>query len=73
MRDVRSWPEAYGFNIAGQGPTYVTKIQDGGVAYRAGLKTGDMLLEVSVPSDVSCLGLNNGETRKKICNNVFMT
>ena len=46
MRDDRSWPQVYGFHIDGQGPTYVTNIQDGGVAYTAGLKAGDMLLEV---------------------------
>lgn len=40
------WPECYGFSIAGDGPSYVIWIDDGGVAQAAGVYLGDQLLEL---------------------------
>ncbi|XP_064612281.1 delphilin-like isoform X2 [Liolophura sinensis] len=52
------WPRAFGFDIAGRGPSYVTAVEKGGSADRAGLLAGDHILGVnqedvrSTPADV---------------------
>lgn len=40
------WPKSYGFEIYGQGPTYVVSVEPDGMASEAGLMPGDQLLEL---------------------------
>ena len=37
------WPEYYGFTISGEGPTYVVSVTHNGVAYQAGIRSGDQV------------------------------
>lgn len=41
------WPRVFGFDIAGRGPSYVTAVEKGGSADRAGLLAGDHILGVN--------------------------
>jgi len=41
-----SWPEFYGFQIYGNGPSFIVAVQDGSVAEKSGLRPGDQILQV---------------------------
>ena len=59
------WPKHYGFDIVGEGPCFVAYVVHGSVAYNAGLKPGDQVIEID-GQDVSSLSL---ETLKKLAKN----
>lgn len=44
---LKKWPNNYGFEIYGHGPSYVIMVEKGSMAHKAGLKRGDQLLEVN--------------------------
>ena len=54
LRLLRKWPKTDGFEIFGQGPCYVTSVEKGSKASKAGLKPGDQILEVN-GSDVTAM------------------
>lgn len=43
---TNKWPRHYGFDIIGDGPCFVASVVHGSVAYHAGLKPGDQILEL---------------------------
>ncbi|CAC5363049.1 unnamed protein product [Mytilus coruscus] len=59
------WPKYYGFDIVGDGPCFVAYVVHGSVAYNAGLKPGDQILELE-DHDVSNMSL---EALKKLAKN----
>ncbi|XP_059156490.1 delphilin-like [Physella acuta] len=42
----KKWPQTYGFDIYGKGPSYVVSVERGSLAYKSGLMPGDQILEV---------------------------
>lgn len=43
----KKWPHSFGFEIYGNGPCFVTSVEKGSVAHKAGLLPGDQLLEIN--------------------------
>ena len=41
-----AWPELYGFQIYGDGPSYVILVEQGSIADSAGLRVGDRIIEL---------------------------
>lgn len=42
----QGWPEDFGFNLGGDGPSYILSVVEGSSAYMAGLQPGDQVLEI---------------------------
>ncbi|XP_016126061.1 delphilin isoform X4 [Sinocyclocheilus grahami] len=42
----QGWPEEFGFQIGGNGPSYILTVEDGSSAYLSGLQPGDQVLEI---------------------------
>ena len=40
------WPRHFGFEIAGLGPSFVTRVDKGSIAFNSGLQAGDQILEL---------------------------
>ena len=40
------WPRHFGFEIAGLGPSFVTRVDKGSIAFNSGLQPGDQILEL---------------------------
>ncbi|CAL1532337.1 unnamed protein product [Lymnaea stagnalis] len=57
LKLFNKWPRLYGFEICGQGPSYVISVEKGSLAFRAGLMPGDQLLEVG-GQDVTTLSVD---------------
>ncbi|XP_029620780.1 delphilin isoform X2 [Salmo trutta] len=49
------WPEEFGFQLGGSGPSYILSVEEGSSAYLAGLQPGDQVLEIE-GQNVSTLG-----------------
>ncbi|GFS22824.1 glutamate receptor, ionotropic, delta 2 (Grid2) interacting protein, a [Elysia marginata] len=47
LRLLHKWPKAFGFEIYGNGPSYVISVQKGSMADKCGLRPGDQLLELN--------------------------
>ncbi|CAG2228432.1 unnamed protein product [Mytilus edulis] len=60
------WPKHYGFDIVGDGPCFVAYVVHGSVAYNAGLKAGDQILELE-DHDVSNMSLESLKKLAKGC------
>jgi hypothetical protein len=43
---TKFWPELYGFWIYGDGPTYIIRVEPGSIAEKAGIRTGDKIIEL---------------------------
>ena len=44
----RHWPEAFGFVIYGNGPSFIIDVSANSVAEESGLRAGDQILQVAV-------------------------
>ncbi|KAG1925449.1 disheveled-associated activator of morphogenesis [Pimephales promelas] len=42
----QSWPYEFGFQIGGNGPSYILTVEDGSSAHLSGLQPGDQVLEI---------------------------
>ncbi|XP_077057212.1 delphilin isoform X3 [Siphateles boraxobius] len=42
----QSWPDEFGFQIGGNGPSYILTVEDGSSAHLSGLQPGDQVLEI---------------------------
>lgn len=42
----QAWPEEFGFQLGGNGPTYILTVEEGSSAHLAGLQAGDQVLEI---------------------------
>ncbi|CAB1338283.1 unnamed protein product, partial [Coregonus sp. 'balchen'] len=42
----QGWPEEFGFQLGGSGPSYILSVEEGSSAYLAGLQPGDQVLEI---------------------------
>ncbi|XP_056111365.1 delphilin isoform X2 [Rhinichthys klamathensis goyatoka] len=42
----QSWPHEFGFQIGGNGPSYILTVEDGSSAHLSGLQPGDQVLEI---------------------------
>ncbi|KAL7857181.1 hypothetical protein SRHO_G00160800 [Serrasalmus rhombeus] len=51
----QGWPEEFGFQLGGNGPSYILSVQEGSSAHLSGLQPGDQVLEIE-GQDVSTLG-----------------
>ncbi|XP_062331430.1 delphilin isoform X2 [Osmerus eperlanus] len=51
----QGWPEEFGFQLGGSGPSYILSVEEGSSAYLAGLQPGDQVLEIE-GNNVSTLG-----------------
>ncbi|XP_077357714.1 delphilin isoform X2 [Festucalex cinctus] len=51
----QGWPEEFGFQLGGNGPSYILSVEEGSSAQLAGLQAGDQVLEIE-GRDVSTLG-----------------
>uniref|UniRef100_A0A3Q3VYZ7 Glutamate receptor, ionotropic, delta 2 (Grid2) interacting protein, a n=1 Tax=Mola mola TaxID=94237 RepID=A0A3Q3VYZ7_MOLML len=51
----QGWPEEFGFQLGGSGPSYILSVEEGSSAHLAGLQAGDQVLEIE-GHDVSTLG-----------------
>ncbi|XP_055789360.1 delphilin-like isoform X2 [Salvelinus fontinalis] len=52
----QGWPEEFGFQLRGSGPSYILSVEEGSSAYLAGLQPGDQVLEIE-GQNVSTLGV----------------
>eukprot|EP00063_Salmo_salar_P089307 XP_014064142.1 PREDICTED: delphilin-like isoform X8 [Salmo salar] len=52
----QGWPEEFGFQLGGSGPSYILSVEEGSSAYLAGLQPGDQVLEIE-GQNVSTLGV----------------
>ncbi|XP_061181898.1 delphilin-like [Saccostrea echinata] len=46
LRMSHKWPKSCGFDIFGEGPTYILSVAKGSIAYNAGLSPGDEIIEL---------------------------
>ena len=44
--NIKEWPELYGFAIHGDGPTFVVKVEPNSISDKAGIRMGDMIVEL---------------------------
>lgn len=51
----QGWPEDFGFQLGGHGPSYILSVEEGSSAHLAGLQAGDQVLEIE-GNNVSTLG-----------------
>ncbi|XP_031700027.1 delphilin isoform X4 [Anarrhichthys ocellatus] len=51
----QGWPEEFGFQLGGNGPSYIVSVEEGSSAHLAGLQAGDQVLEIE-GHNVSTLG-----------------
>ncbi|KAM9426243.1 delphilin [Pholidichthys leucotaenia] len=51
----QGWPEDFGFQLGGGGPSYILSVEEGSSAHLAGLQAGDQVLEIE-GHNVSTLG-----------------
>uniref|UniRef100_A0AAY5EYX2 PDZ domain-containing protein n=1 Tax=Electrophorus electricus TaxID=8005 RepID=A0AAY5EYX2_ELEEL len=51
----QGWPEEFGFQLGGNGPSYILSVEEGSSAHLSGLQPGDQVLEIE-GQDVSTLG-----------------
>lgn len=51
----QGWPEDFGFQLGGNGPSYILSVEEGSSAHLAGLQAGDQVLEIE-GHNVSTLG-----------------
>ncbi|XP_008303533.1 delphilin, partial [Stegastes partitus] len=51
----QGWPEDFGFQLGGTGPSYILSVEEGSSAHLAGLQAGDQVLEIE-GHNVSTLG-----------------
>ncbi|KAG5854396.1 hypothetical protein ANANG_G00037400 [Anguilla anguilla] len=51
----QGWPEEFGFQLGGNGPSYILSVEEGSSAHLAGLQPGDQVLEIE-GQNVSTLG-----------------
>ncbi|XP_070783597.1 delphilin [Enoplosus armatus] len=51
----QGWPEEFGFQLGGSGPSYILSVEEGSSAHLAGLQAGDQVLEIE-GHNVSTLG-----------------
>lgn len=51
----QGWPEDFGFQLGGVGPSYILSVEEGSSAHLAGLQAGDQVLEIE-GHNVSTLG-----------------
>ncbi|XP_047464730.1 delphilin isoform X2 [Mugil cephalus] len=51
----QGWPEDFGFQLGGSGPSYILSVEEGSSAHLAGLQAGDQVLEIE-GHNVSTLG-----------------
>ncbi|XP_070708242.1 delphilin [Pempheris klunzingeri] len=51
----QGWPEEFGFQLGGNGPSYILSVEEGSSAHLAGLQAGDQVLEIE-GHNVSTLG-----------------
>ncbi|KAM4623674.1 delphilin [Polymixia lowei] len=51
----QAWPEEFGFQLGGHGPSYILTVEEGSSAHLAGLQPGDQVLEIE-GHNVSTLG-----------------
>nr|XP_061807644.1 delphilin-like [Nerophis lumbriciformis] len=51
----QGWPEEFGFQLGGNGPSYILSVEEGSSAQLAGLQAGDQVLEIE-GHNVSMLG-----------------
>lgn len=51
----QGWPEEFGFQLGGSGPSYILSVEEGSSAQLAGLQPGDQVLEIE-GQNVSTLG-----------------
>ncbi|XP_047672927.1 delphilin isoform X1 [Tachysurus fulvidraco] len=51
----QGWPEDFGFQLGGNGPSYILTVEEGSSAHLSGLQPGDQVLEIE-GQDVSNLG-----------------
>lgn len=42
----QGWPEEFGFQIGGNGPSYILTVEEGSSAHLSGLQPGDQVLEI---------------------------
>uniref|UniRef100_A0A3B4A1K7 PDZ domain-containing protein n=1 Tax=Periophthalmus magnuspinnatus TaxID=409849 RepID=A0A3B4A1K7_9GOBI len=42
----QGWPEEFGFQLGGGGPSYILSVEEGSSAHLAGLQPGDQVLEI---------------------------
>lgn len=42
----QGWPEEFGFQLGGSGPSYILSVEEGSSAHLAGLQAGDQVLEI---------------------------
>ena len=45
----QGWPEEFGFQLGGSGPSYILSVEEGSSAYLAGLQPGDQVREILGP------------------------
>ncbi|XP_030631589.1 delphilin [Chanos chanos] len=51
----QGWPEDFGFQLGGNGPSYILSVEEGSSAHLSGLQPGDQVLEIE-GQNVSTLG-----------------
>ena len=65
----QGWPEDFGFQLGGSGPSYILSVEEGSSAHLAGLQAGDQVLEIE-GHNVSTLGpqavIDIAQTQKNI-------
>ncbi|KAM6963629.1 delphilin isoform 2-T2 [Tautogolabrus adspersus] len=65
----QGWPDEFGFQLGGSGPSYILSVEEGSSAHLAGLQAGDQVLEIE-GHNVSTLGpqsvLAIAQTQKNI-------
>ncbi|XP_069547417.1 delphilin isoform X3 [Brachyistius frenatus] len=65
----QGWPEEFGFQLGGNGPSYILSVEEGSSAHLAGLQAGDQVLEIE-GHNVSTLGpqavITIAQTQKNI-------
>nr|XP_043869656.1 delphilin [Solea senegalensis] len=65
----QGWPEDFGFQLGGNGPSYILSVEEGSSAHLAGLQAGDQVLEIE-GHNVSTLGpqavVSIAQTQKNI-------